>query len=393
MSTQTPLQDPARTSGFDRFPLRAETLRAITRLGWRIPTPIQERVIPILLEGRDLIGQAQTGSGKTGAYGIPLVERVEPQGTGPQGTAPQQTGPEGLVLVPTRELALQVADDLRALGAGRGLRVVALFGGQPIEQQFAALRRAPQVVVATPGRLLDHLGRGTVRLGAVRVAVLDEADRMLDMGFLPDVSRILAATPVARQTGLCSATVPPGVRTLAEQRMRRPVWVAIDAPVPTVETVEQYYLEVAERDKVRALRLLLCREPVTSALIFRRTKHRADRLARLLGERHRVGVLHGGMVQGARLRALRAFAEGERPLLVTTNVAARGLDLPAVSHVINFDIPEDVDTYVHRVGRTARAGRTGVAITFVGEHDLEVFDALRRRLGARFRQHPLNVYR
>ena len=345
-----------------------------------------------------LIGQAQTGSGKTGAYGIPLVERVEPQGTGPQGTAPQGTaplraGPEGLVLVPTRELALQVTEDLRALGAGRGLRVVALFGGQPIEQQFAALHRAPQVVVATPGRLLDHLGRGTVRLAAVRVAVLDEADRMLDMGFLPDVSRILAATPAARQTGLFSATMPPAVRTLAERRMRRPVWVAIDAAVPTVETVEQYYVEVAERDKVRALRLLLSREPVTSALIFRRTKHRADRLARLLGERHRVGVLHGGMAQGARLRALRAFEEGARPLLVTTNVAARGLDLPAVSHVINFDMPEDVDTYIHRVGRTARAGRTGVAITFVGEHDLEVFDALRRRLGDRFRKHPLNVYR
>ncbi|MDR7448413.1 MAG: DEAD/DEAH box helicase, partial [Armatimonadota bacterium] len=380
MSTQTLLQDPARTSGFDRFPLRAETLRAIAHLGWRTPTPIQERVIPILLEGRDLIGQAQTGSGKTGAYGIPLVERVDPE---PQDTAPPKTGPQALVLVPTRELALQVTDDLRALGAGRALRVVALFGGQPIEQQFAALRRAPLVVVATPGRLLDHLGRGTVRLTAVRVVVLDEADRMLDMGFLLDVSRILAATPPVRQTGLFSATMPPAVRTLAEQRMRRPVWVAIDAPVPTVETVEQYYVEVAERDKVRALRLLLSREPVASALIFRRTKHRADRLARLLGERHRVGVLHGGMAQGARLRALRAFAEGERPLLVTTNVAARGLDLPAVSHVINFDMPEDVDTYVHRVGRTARAGRTGVAITFVGEHDLEVFDALRRRLGAR----------
>jgi ATP-dependent RNA helicase DeaD len=297
-----------------------------------------------------------------------------------------------LVLVPTRELALQVAEDLRALGRERGITAVALFGGQPIERQITALRRRPHIVVATPGRMLDHMQRGTVTLGAVAVAILDEADRMLDMGFLPDVSKILGQTPASRQTALFCATMPKAIRALAEQRMRDPVWVHISKPVPTVDTVEQFYVEVAEEDKVRALRRLLARKQIASALVFRRTKHRADRLARALGREHRVGVLHGGMRQEARLQALRAFEEKRTPLLITTNVASRGLDLPEISHVINFDMPEDVDTYIHRVGRTARAGRSGTAITFVSQHDIEVFDQLRKRLGPTLRRHPLNIY-
>ncbi len=375
-------RQPEAFAAFGGLSLRPETLRAIHRLGWTEPTPIQARAIPLLAQGRDLIAQAQTGSGKTGAFGIPLVERLDPFSRALQ----------ALILVPTRELALQVTDDLRALGAERGLTVVTLFGGQPIERQLAAIRRRPHIAVATPGRMLDHLRRGTLTLGTVAVAILDEADRMLDMGFLPDVSEILAHVPASRQTALFSATIPKEIRALAEQRMRQPVWVGIAAPVPTVESVEQFYLEVAEQDKVRALRRLLRKEEVSSALVFRRTKHRADRLARALEREHRVGVLHGGMRQEARVHALRAFEEGRTPVLITTNVAARGLDLPEISHVINFDMPEDVDTYVHRVGRTARAGRRGTAITFVGQYDLEMFDQLRKRLGPALRRHALNPY-
>jgi len=362
--------------------LRPETIRAIQALGWQQPTPIQAKVIPLLREGRDLVGQAQTGSGKTGAFGIPLVERLDPA----------QRVLQALVLVPTRELAVQVTDDLRALGRFRGLAVVTLYGGQAIERQFTDLRKRPHIAVATPGRLLDHVQRGTVRLGTATTVILDEADRMLDMGFLPDVTRILTQTPAARQTALFSATMPAAVRAIAEQQMRNPVWLRITAPRPTVESVRQFYLEVAEEDKVKALRRLLRHEPIESALVFRRTQYRVDRLAKALGRDQRVGVLHGGMRQGARLAALRDFEQKRTPVLIATNVASRGLDLPEISHVINFDMPEDVDTYVHRVGRTARMGRIGTAITFVGQHDMEMFDQLQRALGSSLKRHPLNIY-
>ncbi|MDR7405020.1 MAG: DEAD/DEAH box helicase, partial [Armatimonadota bacterium] len=299
---------------------------------------------------------------------------------------------QALVLVPTRELALQVAQDLQALGQPRGLRPAALFGGASMDAQIQELRRGPHLIVATPGRLLDHLRRGTVRLDAAATVILDEADRMLDMGFLPDVTRILGHTPRTRQTALFSATMPAEVRAVAEAQMRQPVWIRITADRPTVPTVTQFYLEVAEQDKVRALRRLLRTEPVEAALVFRRTQHRADRLARALARDLRVGLLHGGLPQGARLRALREFASRRTPVLVATNVAARGLDLPEVSHVINFDMPEDVETYIHRVGRTARAGRPGVAITFVSQHDIAMFDDLRRALGPALRKHLLNIY-
>jgi ATP-dependent RNA helicase DeaD len=367
---------------FGGLALRPETLRAIERLGWVQPTPIQREGIPIMAAGRDMIGQAETGSGKTGAYSIPIVERVDPA----------QRTIQALILAPTRELALQVADDVCTLGRERRLFVVALFGGHPIDRQIADLRRRPQIAVATPGRLLDHLQRGTIGLGSVTIAILDEADRMLDMGFLPDVSRILAQTPATRQTALFSATMPPEIRAVADRQMRTPIWVRIAAPLPTVDSIEQFYLEVAEEDKVKALRRLMRREAISSALVFRRTRHRVDRLARRLTRDGAVGVLHGGLRESARLRALRAFEEQRTRLLIATNVASRGLDLAAVTHVINFDMPEDLDTYIHRVGRTARAGRSGTAITFVGQHDLEMFDLLRQKFGHTLRRHPLNIY-
>jgi ATP-dependent RNA helicase DeaD len=374
--------DTTPAEPFGGLSLRPETLRAISAQGWESPTPIQRRVIPQMLEGRDLVGQAQTGSGKTGAYAVPIIERIDPA----------QRVIQALVLVPTRELAIQVADDLKALSRTHRIGVVTLYGGQSIDRQLADLRRRPQIAVATPGRLLDHMERGTVRLDAVRILILDEADRMLDMGFLPDVTRIIGATPPTRQTALFSATMSSTMRGIVERHLRSPVWIQIPSPAATVDTVEQFYLEVAEEDKVKALRRLLDTEGIETALVFRRTQHRADRLATTLGRHHRVGVLHGGMRQGARLAALRAFAERRTPVLVATNVASRGLDLPEISHVINFDVPEDVETYIHRVGRTARAGRSGTAITFVGQHDLQMFDELRQRLGPTFKRHPLNLY-
>lgn len=382
-------------ASFESFSLRPETLRAIRRIGWQVPTPIQVQVIPVMRRGSDLVGQAQTGSGKTGAFGIPIVDGVEVARRGGHPRNGDASGsdaggmPQALVLTPTRELAVQVTDDLNVLGRERGVRAVAVYGGHSINRQIEDLRRRPPVVVATPGRLLDHMERGTIRLDGVRVAVLDEADRMLDMGFLPDVTQILRHTPKDRQTALFSATMPPAIHEIAHRQMREPVWLRIASAAPTVDTVEQFYLEVAEQDKVRALRALLKDDDVTSALVFRRTRHRVDRLARAIPG---AAVLHGGMMEGARMRALRAFEEGRSRVLVATNVAARGLDLPEVSHVINFDVPEDVETYVHRIGRTARAGRAGTAITFVGQYDIEMFDALQRVIGPALQRHPLNLY-
>jgi ATP-dependent RNA helicase DeaD len=384
LATSTPdlIAHPKDPATFGGLTLSPETARAVRRLRWHVPTPIQQQGIPIMASGRDMIGQAETGSGKTGAYGIPIVERLDPSSRDLQ----------ALVLVPTRELALQVAEEIRVLGRDRRLAVVALFGGRAIIRQIEELRRGPQIAVATPGRLLDHMQRRTVRLGSIAIAILDEADRMLDMGFLPDVSKILAQMPAARQTALFSATIPQEIRTIAERYMRAPAWVRIAAPLPTVDTIEQFYLEVAEQDKVRALRHLLRHEEITSGLVFRRTRHRVDRLARTLARDGGIGALHGGLREGARLQALRAFDEKRTRVLIATNVASRGLDLTNVSHVINFDMPEDVETYIHRVGRTARAGRSGTAITFVGQYDIEMFDQLRHRFGEALKRHPLNIY-
>jgi ATP-dependent RNA helicase DeaD len=358
-------------------------LRALDAMGYERPTEIQERVIPLLLAGRDVIGQAQTGTGKTAAFGIPIVERADPE----------RPEVQALVLAPTRELALQITQELRALARFRPLAIATIYGGSSMRAQLDALARGAQVVVGTPGRILDHLRRGTLELGHVRLLVLDEADRMLDMGFMPDVERILRRLPRDRQTALFSATVPLVIKRLALRYMREPEHVAVRPEEPTVDTVEQVYYEVAERDKLDALCYVLDTEQPQQAIIFCHMQVTVDRVHRALVRRgYQAEALHGNLRQSQRERILRAFRAGTLPLLVATNVAARGLDIPAVSHVINYDMPEDAETYVHRIGRTARAGRPGKAITFVAEWDLDTWAAIRQLTGEAIREQRLPLY-
>ncbi len=370
-------------SAFAEMDLSPELLRALDEMGYEQPTEIQAGVIPQLLAGRDVIGQAQTGTGKTAAFGIPLIERVDPEFPLVQ----------ALVLAPTRELALQITHELRALARFRPVGVATIYGGASMRDQVRALAAGAQVVVGTPGRILDHLGRGTLALDGVRLLVLDEADRMLDMGFMPDVERIIRRLPRQRQTALFSATVPLVIRRLALRYMRDPVTIAVRPEEPTVAQVDQVYYEVAERDKFEGLRYVLDTEQPAQAIIFCHMQVTVDRLTRAL---QRAGypaeALHGSLSQRDRERILGAFREGRLPLLVATNVAARGLDIPQVSHVINYDIPEDAETYVHRIGRTARAGRPGKAITFVAEWDMDAWAAIRKLTGEAIQEARLPLY-
>jgi len=352
-------------------------------MGYSQPTEIQAAAIPLLLAGRDLMGQAQTGTGKTAAFGIPLVELIDPQVPSVQ----------ALVLAPTRELAMQISEEIGRLARYREIRIATVYGGAAMGRQVLDLKNGAQVVVGTPGRILDHLSRGTMRLDAVRYLVLDEADRMLDMGFMPDVERILRRTPRSRQTSLFSATMPLVVRILARRHMREPDWVHVKPEEQLVSDVEQIYYEVAEQDKPAGLDLILREQEPQRALIFRRTQVGVDRLTRYLRSRgYQVEALHGSMNQQHRERVIADFRSGDLHLLVATNVAARGLDIPEVSHVINYDIPEERDSYVHRIGRTARMGREGVAITFVAEWDDAPLAEIKKVTNGSLRQERLALY-
>ena len=325
-------------------------------MGFEVATPIQAASIPLAMAGSDLLGQAHTGSGKTAAFGIPIVERVEVGGPAAQ----------ALILCPTRELCVQVHEELTRIGATRGVISLAIYGGEPIRKQLDALRKRPPVVVATPGRLLDHVSRRSIVLDGVRIAVLDEADRMLDMGFAPDVERILRMCPKDRQTLLFSATVPEWVRRLSARHMREPQSVAVSTRPEIAPRVRQLYLEVPWSDKVDALSRILDRPDVTIALIFTETKRNADLLEAQLQRRgYAVALLHGDLSQRERDRAMLRFREGAVRILIATNVAARGLDIDDISHVVNFDVPQTPEEYLHRVGRTGRAGREGVAVTLI----------------------------
>jgi ATP-dependent RNA helicase DeaD len=354
---------------FAELGLSEPLLDALQHLGYENPTPIQEQAIPGLLEGRDVIGQAQTGTGKTAAFGLPLLQYVD--------TSDNEV--QALVLTPTRELCIQVTQALRAYGEKKGVKVTAVFGGAPIRTQMAQLKEGAQVVVGTVGRVMDLMGRHSLMLSSARFVVLDEADEMLDLGFLEDVETILSRCPSGRQTALFSATMPPEIRKLAEKGMYEPVMIKVRAATLTIDTVEQFFVEVPDRDKADALARVLKAERPTQAIIFVRTKIGVDRLARALDNKGlRVKALHGDMTQGSRDGVMIAFKDGREKLLVATDIAARGLDLLGVSHVINYDMPNSPEVYVHRIGRTGRVGRSGRAITLITPKQRSDLEAVRR---------------
>ena len=372
--------EPAR---FGELELHADILRAIADLGYMAPTPVQAQAIPILQAGRDLLAQAQTGTGKTAAFGIPILERIDPKVKKPQ----------ALIIVPTRELAVQVTRELGGLGKYRHAREVAIYGGVGYAPQERALQRGATIVVGTPGRLLDHIERGTLDTSGLRFIVLDEADRLLDMGFAPEVQRLLRKCPTDRQTALFSATLPGTVRDLARKFTKDPGQVAIDPGKPNLDAIEQVYVEVLDQDKVKALEELLKRWDMDQVLIFRHTKRGVDKLVEILKRRgHKVEAIHGDLSQRERERTLDMFRAGQLPILIATNVASRGIHIDDVSHVVNYDLPEDADTFTHRAGRTGRAGKSGVAVTFVGEWDFDAFEDLQRRAKVPFRRESLELY-
>ncbi|HEU4328529.1 MAG TPA: DEAD/DEAH box helicase [Roseiflexaceae bacterium] len=348
-------------------------LRAVAELGYEEPTPIQARTITRMLEGSDVIAQAQTGTGKTAAFALPIVERLEVG----------RHDPQALVLTPTRELAVQVAEAFHAYGKNHGIAVLPVYGGQPIERQLRALSRGVQVVVGTPGRLLDHIQRGTLRLDSVRTVVLDEADEMLDMGFIEDIEAILKETPETRQTALFSATMPGPIAELARRYMRDPERITVKSEHMTVPQIRQVYFEVGVRDKFEVLARVLDYERPTSAIIFCRTKSEVDSLGeRLIARAYPAETLHGDLSQVQRDRVMGRFRSGQVELLVATDVAARGLDIDHVSHVVNYDIPLDPEVYVHRIGRTGRAGREGCAVTLVTPRERRLLRMIERVTGA-----------
>ena len=368
---------------FGELAIHPDISRAIDDLGFMAPTPVQDQAIPILQAGRDLFAQAQTGTGKTAAFAIPILERVD--------TALRS--PQALIVVPTRELALQVTREFGALGKYRHAREVAIYGGVPYGPQERALARGATIVVGTPGRLLDHIERGQLDLAKVGVVILDEADRLLDMGFAPEVRRLLRKLPEKRQTALFSATLSRDVRELAQRFTRNAAQVAIEPERPNVDSVEQVYVEVLEHDKVRVLEELLRRYETDQVLVFRHTKRGVDDLVqKLVRRKHDVAAIHGDMTQRERERTMQRFRDGALHVLIATNVAARGLHIEDISHVVNYDLPEDAEVFTHRVGRTGRAGKSGVAVTFVGEWDFDAFDQLRAKAGVPFRREVLELY-
>jgi ATP-dependent RNA helicase DeaD len=371
-------------TGFDQFDLVPSVLKSIDAVGYREPTPIQGLVLPLMLDGVDVVGQSQTGTGKTAAFALPIVNSVDADSPYVQ----------AIVLVPTRELCLQVTGEFQKLGKHRGVSAVAIYGGQAIRTQLDVLDRGVQIVVGTPGRVLDHLSRGTLDLRDVQIAVLDECDEMLDMGFIEDIDAILAHTPPGRQTALFSATLPPFILELIHKYMHHPEFVRVAPEKVTVDEIDQVYCEVLEDDKLRALRRLLHDQELGARLlVFRRTQRGVDWLVRRLqGFGVHVEGLHGAMSQALREKTMRDFRSGKLSVLVATNVAARGLDITDVSHVLNYDLPQNAEEYVHRIGRTGRAGQTGTAVTFVGEWDGELFEEIRSRVGKNLRPLDLKLY-
>jgi ATP-dependent RNA helicase DeaD len=354
---------------FQDLGISQDTMKSIKRMGFEESTPIQAETIPIALQKKDLIGQAQTGTGKTTAFGIPLVENLDMK----------KETIQGIIIAPTRELAIQVSEELYKIGYGKKARVLPIYGGQDIQRQIRALKKNPHIIVGTPGRVLDHINRKTLDLSNVHTVVLDEADEMLNMGFIEDIETILSKTPAERQTLLFSATMPGPIRKIAEKFMKNPEIVKVKTTEMTVPSIEQYYVEVLERNKFDTLTRLLDIQSPELAIIFGRTKRRVDELSDALNQRgYTAEGIHGDLSQAKRMSVLKKFKEGTIEVLVATDVAARGLDISGVTHVYNFDIPQDPESYVHRVGRTGRAGKTGVAMTFITPRERSYLDVVER---------------
>ncbi len=361
-----------RSMAFSKFGLSRPLMDGIRAMGYIEPTPIQLRAIPLMLEGKDLIGSAQTGTGKTAAFALPILHRLDQ----PSGRA------RALILEPTRELAAQVETAFRDLSRFTTLGIAVLYGGVGYGRQFELLKQGVDIIVATPGRLLDHLQRGTCKLDRVEFLVLDEADRMLDMGFLPDVRRIIERCPRDRQTSLFSATIPSEIESLVRWAMRSPETIEIGIRRSPAETVRHAVYPVSDQQKADLLLALLEAVNYDSAIIFCRTKQRADRVSHLLRRHdHAVAVLHSNRTQREREQALRGFRDGRFEALVATDIAARGLDIADVSHVINYDVPQHPEDYVHRIGRTGRAQATGDAFTIMVAEDGPHMEAIERFIG------------
>ena len=386
-ATAPPVDPPVDPppDGFGGFGLHPRLLDELASLGYEEPTPIQRAAVPPLLAGRDVLAEAPTGTGKTAAFALPMLHHL--RGSEPSDGAHAEGRVGGLVLVPTRELAMQVSEAIHRYGSGLGVRVLPIYGGQAIGLQLRTLRRGVDIVVATPGRAVDHLDRRSLDLRAVEVLVLDEADEMLDMGFADDLETILSATPAERQTALFSATISTPIARIAKRHLREPARVTIQ-PERTagdgLARVRQVAYVVRRADKLPALCRILDLEDPTSTLVFARTRGEVDDLAeRLSGRGHDAGALHGGLSQEQRDRVMGRFRHGDLDLLVATDVAARGLDIEHVSHVVNYDVPSNPDAYVHRIGRTGRAGREGVAITLIEPREHRLLRDIERTVRTR----------
>lgn len=366
---------------FNELHLSDSVMQAINNMGFEEATPIQEKAIPMAMEGKDLIGQAQTGTGKTAAFSIPMVEALDAQSETIQ----------GMVIVPTRELALQVAEELNRIGQFKGIHTLPIYGGQDIKWQIKALKNKPQIITGTPGRLIDHIvRRRTIKSNDIKIVVLDEADEMLDMGFIEDIETILETTPVERQTMLFSATIPKPVQKLAQRFMDNPVKISLGEKSITVPSTEQVYLETPEKQKFEVLSRMLDIHLPELAIVFVRTKRRVDELAEALTERgYPASGIHGDMPQSRRESTLRQFRDGKIDILVATDVAARGLDIRGVTHIYNFDIPQDPDSYVHRIGRTGRAGKAGMAMTFVTPREITLLKLIEKVIKHKIAREPV----
>lgn len=341
---------------FESLGISQPIMKSLKQMGFEEATPIQEQTIPLGLKGLDVIGQAQTGTGKTAAFGIPMIEKINVD----------ERKIQGLIVAPTRELAIQVSEEIHRLAKFKGIRTLPIYGGQQMDRQIRGLKDGPHIVVATPGRLLDHIRRKTINIKNVHTAVLDEADEMLNMGFIDDIRDILKAIPEDRQTLLFSATMPKEIRNIASTLMKKPEEVRVKTKEMTVSNIEQFFVEVNERQKFDTLTNLLDIHVPELAIIFGRTKKRVDEVTEGLQARGFSSEgIHGDLTQGKRMSVLSKFKSGRIEILVATDVAARGLDISGVTHVYNFDVPQDPESYVHRIGRTGRAGKTGEAISFI----------------------------